>query len=140
MSSYPNMPHITIHTSGVENLIRNLNPHRATGPDAIPAHLLCELSAEVTPALTFVSQMSLDTGQIPDDRRMTYIVPVYERVDRYSAENYRPVSIASICSKVMEHILFSNIMQHLDKNSILMDAKHGFRKKVLMRYSANYHH
>ena len=48
------MSHITIHTSGFENLLKNLNPHKATGPDAISAHLLCELSAEVAPALTFV--------------------------------------------------------------------------------------
>ena len=73
--------------------------------------------------------MSLDTGQIPDDWRMAYVVPVYKIGDKLSAENYRTVSIASICSKVMEHILFSNIMQHLDKNSILMDAQHGFRQK-----------
>ena len=32
-----------------------------------------------------------------------------------SAENYHPVLIASIILKVMQHILFSNIMQHLDK-------------------------
>ena len=74
-NSYPTMSHSTIHTSGVENLLRNPNPHKATGPDAIPAHLLCELSAEVAPALTFVFQMSLDTGQIPDDWRMAYNFP-----------------------------------------------------------------
>ena len=50
MSSYPTMSHITIHTSGVENLLRNLNPHKVTGSDATPAHILCGLSAEVAPA------------------------------------------------------------------------------------------
>ena len=73
--------------------------------------------------------MSLDTGQIPDDWRMAYVVPVYRGGDKCSAGDYRPVSIASIYSKVMKHILLSNIMKHLDKNSILKDAKHGFRKK-----------
>ena len=53
--------------------------------------------------------MSLDTGKIPDDWRMANIAPVYKRGDKCSAENYRPVSIPSICSKVMEHILSSNI-------------------------------
>ena len=74
--------------------MKNLNPHKATGPDAIPAHL--ELPAEVASALTFVFQMSLDTGHIPDDWRMAYIVPVNERGHKCSAGNYRPVSIASI--------------------------------------------
>ena len=62
MSSYPTMSHMTIHASGVKNLLRNLNSHKATGPDAIPAHLLSELSAEVTPALAFVFQMSFNTS------------------------------------------------------------------------------
>ena len=127
MSSYPTKSHITIHASGVENLLKYLNPYKATEPDAIPARILCELSAEVAPALTFVFQMSLDTGHISDDWRMAHIVPVYKRCDKCSAENYLSVSITSICSNVMEHILFSNIMQHLDKNSILMDAQHRFR-------------
>ena len=80
-SSLLTMSHIANNSSGVENLLRNLNPHKATGPDAIPAHLLYELCAEVAPALTFVFQMSLDTGQIPDDWCMAYVVPVYKRGD-----------------------------------------------------------
>ena len=39
-SSYPTMSHITIDTSGVENLLRNYIPHEDTGPDAILAILL----------------------------------------------------------------------------------------------------
>ena len=73
--------------------------------------------------------MSLETDQTSDDWWVAYVVPVYKRGDKCSAENYRPVSIGSICSKVMKHILFSNIMQHLDKNFILMDAQHRFCKK-----------
>ena len=129
ISSYPTMSHIAIHTSGVENLLGNLNPHKATSPDAIPAHILCELSAEVAHVSTFVFQMSLDTGQIQDDWRMAYVIQVYKSGDKCYADDNRPLSITSICSNVMEHILFSNIMQHLDKNSILMDAQHRFHKR-----------
>ena len=124
MSSYPTMTHITIHASGVENILRNLNPHKATCPDAIPTHLLFELSAEVAPTLTFVFQMTLDIGQIPNDWRMVYIVPVYKTGDKCSAEKYHPVSITSICSKVIEH--YAPFRQKL---YILLDAHHGFRKK-----------
>ena len=112
-SSYTTMSHITIDTSGVDNVLGKPNPHKATGPDdAIPAHLLCQQSTEVAPALSFVFQMSLDTGQIPDDWHMAYVVPAYKTGDKCSAENYRSVSITSICSKMMEHILFFDIMKH----------------------------
>ena len=112
MCSYPTMSHITIDASGIENLSTKLNPHKSLGPDAIPAHHLRELSAEVAPALSIVIQMSLDTGQISDDWRMSYIAPVYKRGDKFSAENNRPMSMTSICSIVIEHILLSNIIQH----------------------------
>ena len=50
------------------------SPHKATCPGAISAHLLCELSALVAPALSFVFQMSLNTDQIPHEWRVVYIV------------------------------------------------------------------
>ena len=138
-SSYPTMSHIAIDASGMENLPRHLHPPKATGPGAMPAHLLCELSAEVAPASTLVFQMPLDAGQLPDDRRMAYILPVYKRGDKCSAENYRHVHVASSCSKVMEHILFSNIIQHLDKKLFFDGRPTRIPQRALMRNSANYH-
>ena len=46
------------------------SPHKATGPDAIAAHILYEMSAVVAPALSFLFQMPLDTDQIPHEWRM----------------------------------------------------------------------
>ena len=42
--------------------------------------------------------------------------------------NYHPISLTSITCKMLEHILTSNIMQHLDTHNILHDAQYGFRK------------
>ena len=41
--------------------------------------------------------------------------------------NYRPISLTSVCSKVMEHVIFHSIMEHLQNHSILSDFQHGFR-------------
>lgn len=43
--------------------------------------------------------------------------------------NYRPVSLTSVTCKIMEHIIFKHIMQHLEKYDILVDYQHGFRQK-----------
>ena len=42
--------------------------------------------------------------------------------------NYRPISLTAVCCKVMEHILHSQVMKHLDLHNILSDNQHGFRK------------
>ena len=49
--------------------------------------------------------------------------------NRSKAVNYRPVSLTCICCKVMEHIICSNLMSHLDRHNILTDFQFGFRKK-----------
>ena len=43
------------------------------------------------------------------------------------ADNYRPVSLTCICSKLLEHILSSQIMAHLEGHNILYQHQHGFR-------------
>ena len=51
-SSFPEIPNIPVSVKGVANLLHNLNPHKATGPDGIPAYFLKELSYEIAPILT----------------------------------------------------------------------------------------
>ena len=46
--------------------------------------------------------------------------------DASKLENYRPVSLTSICCKTLELILVSNIMDHLEHNQILRPEQHGF--------------
>ena len=116
--------------NGVEKLLRNLKPDKATGPDnIIPARLLKQLSAEIAPALALVFQSSLDCGRVPRYWTMAHVVPLFKKGDKSTASNYRPVSLTSICSKVMKHILHSNIMDHLEEHNTLTDAQHGFRCK-----------
>ena len=45
--------------------------------------------------------------------------------------NYRPVSLTNICSKLMEHVIASQLMGHLNTNNILYDPQHGFQDKCL---------
>ena len=59
-----------------------------------------------------------------------HVTPVYKKGPKSKAENYHPISLTCICCKVLEHIINSNIMSHLDKNKILFQNQHGFRSRV----------
>ena len=43
--------------------------------------------------------------------------------------NYRPVSLTCVPCKLLEHIVCSNIMAHLDEHKLLSDKQHAFRKR-----------
>ena len=59
----------------------------------------------------------------------SYGLFIYKKGDQSKPEKYRPVSLTSITCKTLEHIISSSILKHLDQNSILSVAQHGFRKR-----------
>ena len=119
---------ITISTPGIDKILRNLNPHKAPGPDDISPRVLRETHRETAPLLQLIFDKSLSTGVVPDDWRTANVSPVYKKGQKYSASNYRPISLTSVCCKVMEHIVTSAIMNHGENNGLLYDLQHGFRR------------
>ena len=89
---------------------------------------LKELHEELTQALTLIFQASLHQGQVPTIWKDAFITSLFKKGDRSKPSNYRPVSLTPICCKIMEHIIHSTVMKHLDMHGILVNAQHGFRK------------
>jgi len=125
----PTMPDIIVMFEGVAKLLSKLNPNKASGPDLLPARVLKELSDACAPYLCDIYAKCLSTGSIPDVWRTANVSAIFKKGDRFNASNYRPVSLTCICCKMLEHIVVSNIMQHLDIYDILTDCQHGFRQR-----------
>ena len=79
--------------------------------------------------VVLIFQTSLDCGRLPKAWKEAFITPLFKKGDRSKPANYRPVSLISICCKLLEHIIHSTVISHLDENGILNGAQHGFRKK-----------
>jgi len=126
--TYPAIDALKIRDDGVQKLLTKLKPNKASGPDTIPARILKELATELAPALSMFFTQSLHTGTLPSDWTKAYISPVFKKNNRHLPENYRPVSLTSICCKVMEHIIVKHIANHVDKYSILTKFQHEFRQ------------
>ena len=128
-TNIPSMPEIEVTVEGVVKLLKDLSPHKAAGPDEISPWVLRTAAEEIGPALTIIFQLSLETGIVPEDWLCANITPVFKKGDKTQPANYRSVNLASVCSKVMEHVICSNMMSHLDTHNILCNQQHGFRKK-----------
>ena len=61
------------------NLLHNLNPRKASGPDEVPERLLQSLAAEIAPALTLISEQSIQTGKLPSQWNKAWITPVFKK-------------------------------------------------------------
>ena len=102
---------------------------KAAGPDGLRPRVLKELSSELVPILTLLFQASLNQQSLPDIWKHANVNPIYKEGDKTNPSNYRPVSLTCISCKLLEHIICSNLMQHLTRHNILYPLQHGFREK-----------
>nr|VZI05818.1 unnamed protein product [Spirometra erinaceieuropaei] len=105
-----------------------LEESKSPGPDEIPAKILKELAGEFSRPLSMLFHTSFETGYLPPDWKSAWITPLYKGGSRVSANNYRPVSLTSICCKIMKKIIKQQLMQFLEQNHLHSDSQHGFRK------------
>ena len=124
---YESMKDINIETHGIEKLLKNINTKKACGPDMISNSVLKECAKEIAPVLSHIFQLSIDTGELPKDWRNANVSPIFNKGDRHTAANYRPVSLTCVCCKLLEHIVCRQILNHLEQHNILTSLQHGFR-------------
>ena len=122
------MPDITVSVDGVLKLLRSLDVTKATGPDQIPNRALKLAADVIAPILAHIFQQSLDTGELPADWKKANITPLFKKGATSEPANYRPVSLTSVCCKLLEQIVDSQLMKHLDQHKILSENQHAFRR------------
>ena len=129
--SAPFMNDIVVLAVGVTKLLKGLNPSKALGPDELHPRVLKELASKLGPVFAHLFQQSIDMGmgEIPKEWCLANICPLFKKGDRSLACNYRPVSLTCVPCKLLEHIVCSNIMAHLDEHKLLSDRQHAFRKR-----------
>ena len=98
---------------------------KAAGPDGLKPLLLREVGEEIVPILKIIYERSIQTGKLPADWTKANVMLEFKKGDKSLASNYRPI----ILCKVLEHILASNIVKHLDEQGLMYDLLHGFRER-----------
>ena len=120
------MADVKITTKKVEEKVRKLRKGAAAGPDKIGPQLLQELVKEISSPLATVMRKTLEEGSVPDDWRTANVSPIYKKGPKHSPGNYRPVSLTSVCCKMMESILKDDIVEHLARHKLIRATQHGF--------------
>jgi len=118
------MPPIRIHVEGVYDLLQNIQQHKGFRPDNLPARFLKEVAYEISPILTLIFRASLDQGMLPSIWKTAKVVPIFKKGNKSDPCNYRPVPLTCICCKIIEHIVYSSISNHLSSFNILCYKRH----------------
>ena len=101
--------------------------NRATGLDSISVRLFKEAGPVIIPSLSHAINVSIASGYFPDKWKIFKIFSLYKEDIKSEPNNYRPISILPIVSKIIEKVIFYQLYEYLNSNNLLADLQHGYR-------------
>jgi hypothetical protein len=70
----------------------------------------------------------MSSGTFPDRFKISIVKPLYKKGDKSCVTNYRPISLLTALSKVLEMVMYNRFSHHMHTNNILVPEQFSFRK------------
>ncbi|KAK3513801.1 hypothetical protein QTP70_028874 [Hemibagrus guttatus] len=109
----------TVASEVVLQITRSCNPTTCP-PDPIPSAMLQTISPDLLPFITTVINGSLTSGHVPTAFKKARVIPILKKpaLDPSDISNYRPVSLLSFLSKILERIVCNQLSDYLMQNNL----------------------
>jgi hypothetical protein len=112
----------------VEGVIKMLKNSYLTGYDEFPEIVIKHCDQYIIKPLVYIFNLSFQCGTFPDMLKISKIKPIPKGGNKSDIQNYRPISILSVFSKILEKVMYKRLNSHIEKkNNILIKGQFGFR-------------
>ena len=98
------------------------------GHDGISSKLVKDLKNEIALPLSIMINASIESGHVPDTMKLAKVIPIYKSKDKQMLNNYRPISLLPIFSKILEKVVYQMLFNFLNTNNALFSSQYEFRK------------
>ena len=105
------------HCGVVDCLVSSLWVDKATGVDGISARLLIEACPQIVPSLTHIINLSVRGGYFPDKWKISKVSLLYKEDIKSDPNNFWPISILLVVSKIIEKVIFKQLYEYLTHNN-----------------------
>ena len=83
----------------------------------------------LTSIFTHIINTSFANGKFPEQLKLAKVIPIFKKNEKYLTTNYRPISLLSVISKIIEKVMHLRVMSFLNKYKLLYCYQFGFRQK-----------
>lgn len=113
----------------INSIILSLKSNTAPGLDGLSVQYIKTIKDHVTSPLAAIINNSLTTGTVPDAWKSAAVVPIHKGGETNSPNNFRPISLLPVFSKILERVVNKRLVRYLESNNILSPNQFGFRSK-----------
>ena len=113
----------------VMNFLSNIDTSKSTGTDNIGPRLLNLAAPHIADSLTFICNHSINNSTFPNKWKEAKVVPLHKNGPHEDVNNYRPISILPVMSKMLEKHVHDSLYSFLHEFNLLHKTQSGFRSK-----------
>ena len=121
----------TVHPDVVSKIIKDMKSSKTCGVDNIDSYVLKLVCDEITPSITHIVNLSIEQKHFPSLWKNSKVIPLFKKDDPTSPKNYRPVSLLPIASKILERVVYMQLIEYLEEKDkisavVLLDMSAAF--------------
>lgn len=103
------LSNIVINEEEIIDIISISPANKAIGPDNISHKMLKLTKFPISKPLCLLFIRSLSENKFPKNWKLAHVIPLFKKGDPSVASSYRPVSLLSCVSKLMERLIFKHV-------------------------------
>jgi len=113
----------------VQNLLSELPNKEGISPDSLGYKILKICRLTLTPMITEIFRLSLDSMKLPAIWKDSIIMPIFKSGKRDNVGNYRPISLTCVLCRTLERIIAQQLTDYLITHDIISKHQYGFMKQ-----------
>ena len=111
----------------IVELINSLQNKRSSGHDGLSNCMLKKEKYVFARLLKPLINKSIETGSFPSGLKTANVIPIFKKGDSTNLNNYRPISLLPVISKIFEKIINNQLTKVID-NGYIDHNQYGFRR------------
>ena len=119
-----------VNEQSVTKIIENLPPKSSCGFDDMSSKFFKQITTSIIKPLILVINQIFNTGIFPDNLKIAKVVPIFKKGDDTLPNNYRPISLLPVISKVIEKIICNQLSSYFENNKLFMMANMVFVQTI----------
>ena len=89
--------------------------------------MLKDAATIIAKPLAYMINLSLQSGSVPIEWKAAKVIPLFKSGFMVELYNYRSISILPVLSKILERIVYKQLLSHLESNGLMSSFQFGFR-------------
>ena len=110
------------------NIVDQMEPKNSMDLNGMSTKIIKFIMYEIATPLVQLFNLSIRTDKFPAKLKASRTVPVFKSGDQICCDNYRPISLLSSISKILEKFVANQLVNHLEHNKLLYEHQDGFQR------------